>query len=303
MVRPPRPIGDESVDLTVAMTPKAFVGPDAEVQHFAISSWVRAGAQVILMGAEHGTREVSRELGVGHVAEVQAVRSGTPSVPGLIHTLQDRADCTVRALVNADIALVEGGEATLRCLAELVASGRRWLGVARRRNVEWGAIKEVDPSRLAAQVAKEGRLHPASGSDLFIFAVDPWDRIPPLAVGRTYWDAWLLWAAHRSGSVIVDLTPSLVLAHPVVGPPDPATMERLWFGTEAIENGRLTDRRGRLVSESDLVLRDGTVLPWSRSLVHVLGRLSGPLLRAILRSFPRLRIILLRRRWRRAGRA
>ena len=279
------------------MTPKEFSGSVGDIQRAAISSWIDGGAQVILLGDETGTHEAARELGAGHVPRVPLTASGVPTVAGLIATIVQEAEHPVRGLVNADIVLVSDIAPVISDVQRALPAGTPWLGVARRTNLPWHLIETEPPESLERTARSSGRLHPASGCDVFLFGADPWPTIPPLAIGRTFWDAWLIWAAHQHGSLIVDLTPSLLTLHPDEDR-DRGSLESIWFSSEAADNQRATHRRGRTVLEADRVLLDGRVRHWSASPAHLLGRIPSRLVRSSLRASPGLRRALLRRRWR-----
>jgi hypothetical protein len=51
------------------------------------------------------------------------------------------------------------------------------------------------------------------GIDYFVFPKDLWGTIPPFALGRAYWDNWLLYAARRRRAVVVDATPVVLAVH------------------------------------------------------------------------------------------
>lgn len=285
------------MSVTVGITPKAFSGRVGDIQRAAISSWINAGAQVILLGDETGTKEAARELGASHVPRVPLSASGLPQVPGLIAAIIQEADHPVRGLVNADILLVSEIGPVASRVQQTLPSGQAWLGVARRTNVAWSLIESEPPESLESTARASGRLHPASGCDVFLFGADPWPTIPPLVIGRTFWDAWLIWAAHQHGSLVVDLTPSLLTLHPDEDM-DRESLESIWFSSEAAENQRMTRQRGRTVLEADRVLLDGHVRHWSTSPAHLLGRFPSRLIRSALRASPGLRRALLLRRWR-----
>ena len=67
--------------------------------------------------------------------------------------------------------------------------------------------------KLKEKVRNQGKIHPATGIDYFIFKRRLWDKIPPFAIGRTVWDQWLLWSAWKSGVKVIDATSVITAIH------------------------------------------------------------------------------------------
>jgi hypothetical protein len=59
----------------------------------------------------------------------------------------------------------------------------------------------------------EGQLHPASGSDYFLFPRACFQNVPPLAIGRAGWDNWMIYAGRRSHIPVVDATQAVHAIH------------------------------------------------------------------------------------------
>jgi hypothetical protein len=97
---------------------------------------------------------------------------------------------------------------------------------------------------LYRRTLNEGVLRGPSAIDYFIFPHDLYRRMPPLALGRAYFDNWMIWAAKRYGGKVVDATQSVLAIHQahdyqhLVGGRDTA-----YLGEEAKANMRLAGGR------------------------------------------------------------
>jgi hypothetical protein len=68
-------------------------------------------------------------------------------------------------------------------------------------------------NRLQSYVNKNGCLHGPKGIDYFVFPRGFWNNIPPLAIGRTKWDNWLLYQARLQEAYLVDITQAVMVIH------------------------------------------------------------------------------------------
>jgi hypothetical protein len=66
---------------------------------------------------------------------------------------------------------------------------------------------------LRARVQTAGKLHPHSGIDFFAFQRRFWGAIPPFAIGRGFWDNWLISRARMLDAPVVDATKCLTAIH------------------------------------------------------------------------------------------
>ncbi len=202
--------------VTLFAMPKAFAGHTATIQRNAIRSWAKLDPtpEIILFGDEPGIREMAREVGAKHVAQVERNEFGTPLVDKLFEAAQDHASHEVLAYVNADMILLQdfltGAQAVQSSLANFLVIGRRW---------DLVVLDEIDFSAsqwresLSNRVREDATLHAESGLDYFIFRRGLWPKIPPFAIGRTAWDNWLVIDPQRRGVPVVDGTEFITAVH------------------------------------------------------------------------------------------
>ena len=61
-------------------------------------------------------------------------------------------------------------------------------------------------SDLLSLKEKEGKLHPETGVDYFVFKKATLTSMPPFAIGRTTWDNWIISSFLKAGIPVIDGT-------------------------------------------------------------------------------------------------
>ena len=192
--------------LTIFTIPKAFTDESALSQRNAIRSWRQLkDVQIILCGDDDGVAEAAAELGCDHFPTLRRTERGTPRLDDAFAAAEQLARHELICYVNADIVLLPGFEEAIGKLTQ-----PRFLIAGRRMNV-WlsteiqfeGDAWDVDLWRWAAE---EGKYAPPDGSDYFIYRRGTLKTIPPFAVGRPYWDNWMMFMARRKGWPLIDGT-------------------------------------------------------------------------------------------------
>jgi hypothetical protein len=232
--------------LTIFAIPKAFRGHVAVIQRNAIASWTRMKPRpdVILFGTDEGTAQVAAELGVHHVPAVQKNQWGTPLVSDLFSQAQGLARSPWLCYVNADIILFDDFIASV---SRVAAWSERFLMVGRRIDLDITEPLNFDQANWTAQLKDsaraKGRLQIARNIDYFAFSRGLYPAMPPLAIGRFWWDNWLLWKARSLGAPVLDATTVVTAihqnhdySHTIYGPGKTEMMA----SEEAILNCRLT---------------------------------------------------------------
>ena len=235
-----------SVPLTLFATPKKFQGHIGVIQRNAITSWTRMSSspEVILFGAEPGTAELAAELGLRHVADVKCNEWGTPLVSDLFRQAEALGRGASLCYVNADILLFDD----FAQAASRVARGAdSFLMVGRRTDLDF--TDPIDFQRgtwepeIRNRVQREGKLQIARSIDYFVFSRGLYGGMPALAIGRFWWDNWLLWRARSLGAKVVDASKAVLVvhqnhdySHTTYGP----TKEEMMASEECTLNARLT---------------------------------------------------------------
>src|SRR5579864_169970 len=234
-----------SAKLTLFATPKRFQGHVGTIQRNAIASWTRLNPrpEIILFGTEEGTAEIARELGLRHVPTVKTNQWGTPLVSDMFGQVETIGNGSALCYVNADILLFHDFP---QAIARVSAWSDHFLMVGRRTDLDvagpvdfaadWG-------TQIRRRAQSEGKLQIARSVDYFAFSRGLYPEIPALAIGRFWWDNWLLWKARSLGAKVVDASKAVMVihqnhdySHTTYGP----SKEEMMASEECILNARLT---------------------------------------------------------------
>ena len=231
--------------LTLFATPKKFEGHIGVIQRNAIQSWrlMNPAPEIILFGREPGTAEVALEFDLRHVAGVKCNQWGTPLVSDLFEQAEKIGQGSIVSYVNSDILLLDD---FAQALMRVAAWSEHFLMVGRRTDLDIKEAIEFRGSwaaRLRARAHGEGNLQIARSIDYFAFSRGLYPSIPALAIGRFWWDNWLLWKARALGANVVDATREVLVvhqnhdySHTTYGP----SKEEMMASEECILNARLT---------------------------------------------------------------
>ncbi len=228
--------------LTIFSIPKAFRGHIGVIQRNAIESWTRLQPrpEIILLGNDEGTAAVARELGLRHLPEVAASDHGTPLLSDLFRQAEAAATSQYMCYVNADIILLSD---FLRAAEAAQKQFPKSLLISKRINLEIAEMLNFDArweETLKRRASATGRDGDYTAIDVFVFPKGMYERIPDFAIGRLWFDHWLIKAVRQQDLPVVDA--SLVApvfhqnhdyAHVAGG------KEEVWRGLEAERNFQL----------------------------------------------------------------
>jgi hypothetical protein len=228
--------------LTIFSIPKAFKGHMGVIQRNAIESWANLDPrpEIILLGNEEGTMDVARSFGLRHVPNVATNDHGTPLLSDLFRQAEAVAAAPYLCYVNADIILLSdflGATKTVhkRFAKSLLVSKRINFDIA--ETLEFGAGWEEAIKQRATATGKDEHY---SGIDVFVFPKGMYREIPDFAIGRLWFDHWLIKAVRQQDLPVVDaslVAPVLHQRHDydhVAG-----GKEQVWRGEEAEHNFQL----------------------------------------------------------------
>ncbi|MCS7163301.1 MAG: hypothetical protein NZ958_08285 [Bacteroidia bacterium] len=201
--------------LTLFACPKAFTDPQtATIQRKAIQSWclLQPRPQILLLGDEPGIAEVCKEFDLEHVPHLARTPAGTPLLSDVFQQAQARAKHPILAYVNADILISARLPAAIEKLA---ARWKKFLLVSSPHIVDFAELP-IRPEWEAEAMDKILCAPTTSGADLFVFVRGVFRRLPPLIVGRLYWDEWLMSHAVLRHIPVIDGTRFVLTFHPRV---------------------------------------------------------------------------------------
>jgi hypothetical protein len=202
--------------ISIFAMPKPFHGHIEIIQRNAIQSWTRLdpGVEIILFGDEPGTAAVCGEFGIRHEPHVGRSEFGAPLLNAVFESAQRVAKHNLLAYVNCDILLFQDFRSALGTAA---ARRRQFLMVGRRWDLDITTPLDFsDPSvemSLHDRATRNGLRRAEMWIDYFVFSRNLYRDLPALAIGRRYWDNWLIWKARDIRVDVVDATPSVVAIH------------------------------------------------------------------------------------------
>jgi hypothetical protein len=202
--------------LTIFACPKPFTDPHiAIIQRNAITSWtlLRPRPEIILFADEPGTAEICRELGLRHVPEVARDGYGTPLLNSIFEAAQNLATHDLLCYVNSDIILlgdfIGAIETAQRSIGHFLLSGGRW-DLELRELLDW-TQRGLD-KYLSLLAQKQGMFR-FFGNDYFVFPRGLYKAMPCFAIGRGWFDGWLIWYARSVGVPVIDASRVVTAIH------------------------------------------------------------------------------------------
>jgi hypothetical protein len=225
--------------ITILAMPKPFRGHIGTIQRNAIMSWTKLQPrpEIILFGHEEGAAECARELGLIHIPEIARNRHGTPLLADIFANAERSASHDLFAYVNADIILpaefISGVEKIQRTFSKFLAVGRR-TNLEVREPLDFNEGWE---EKLKERIGREGWLESHTGIDCFVFRRGTYEQVPPLAIGRVWFDQWCIKYARKKGLPVVDLTDFASIVHQLHDYSHvPGGKQWVYSGAEADEN-------------------------------------------------------------------
>ena len=208
----------KGVEVTFFACPKPFTDPHiAMIQRNAIKSWtlLEPRPEIILFGDETGTAEISEEMGLRHYGEVTRNEKGTPLISDLFEKAQRMASQDILCYVNSDIILLndfmKAIERVLKAgLKNFLLSGQRW-NIDMKKALDFNSSHWEAGLRLA--ILENGKLFRMDGLDYFVFPRNLFPEIPPFAVGRVFWDNWMIWKVISMKIPVIDATKAITAVH------------------------------------------------------------------------------------------
>ena len=202
--------------LTIFSTPKPFRGHSGIIQRNALKSWtlLNPACETILFGDEKGAAETASEFDIRNEREVSRSETGMKYMNFLFERAQKLASNNTLCYVNCDIILMQS---FWRAVQKLAALKRPFLMIGRRWDTD--ITEPIDFSqpdweqRLQATVAARGKRQSSWFIDYFVFTRGVYRELPPLVIGRNYWDHWLVWKARESKVDVVDATSVSPVVH------------------------------------------------------------------------------------------
>jgi hypothetical protein len=202
--------------LTFFTTAKPFVGHSGMIQRNALQSWklLHPAVELILFGNEEGAAEVCTELGLRHEPHVERHETGSKYVNYMFERAQQIARYDCLCYSNCDIMFFSDFYEAVRLISDrrqrFLMIGQRWDADITEpvdfKNPEWAlSLRQFARTKALKQAA--------DFVDYFVFSKGLYDNVPPLVVGRSFWDWWLVWKALSMNASVIDCTAFVFAIH------------------------------------------------------------------------------------------
>ncbi len=196
--------------------PRAFEGQFERVQMNALRSWIalRPRPEVLVFGAERGTEEACEELGLRWIPDVALTDGGLPVFSDVLVRADGAAGADRLAYVNIDIILMQD---TLDAIAAVdgrfavnVIFGSPW-NLSVPYDLDTAETDWQERLRLAAKTAAKPPTR--YGADVVVYPRGYFSDAPPLAIGRGWFDCWMMSRARSHPAPAVDITDAALILH------------------------------------------------------------------------------------------
>ncbi|MBI4974114.1 hypothetical protein HZC27_05910 [Candidatus Roizmanbacteria bacterium] len=224
--------------LTLFFVPKAFEGNFAIIQENAIKSWttvIDPRPQIILLGNEKRAKDICTKYNLVHIPHIKKNNFSTPLLSDIFEKAQNKAVNKIMVYINSDIIVTNNIDSIA---SKLARKHKQFLASGRRYEIQINKLIHFksDWRKVLIERCNEKNLKNSAWLDYFIFTKGLFRDIPPFALGRTFWDKWLIWKAVHGHYPVIDVTKHVLAIHQSHGY---RSTQSVWEGKEAIENIRL----------------------------------------------------------------
>ena len=241
--------------LTLFTTPKPFRDHIEVTQRNALRSWksLFPDIEIIVFGAEEGAAEACAEFGLRHEPHVETNEFGTKRIDWIFQRAQQIARHDFLCYINCDILLLSD---FARAFARVRQSHSRFLMVGCRWDTPivdyYSDFSSECEARLRDIASKSGVQQPGYSVDYFLFTKGLFGKMPPLVIGRIWWDHWLVWNARSMGADVVDVSSQVLAIHQNHDYGyHPHGVTGVWNDEQALENYRNAGGRWHLYTIDD----------------------------------------------------
>lgn len=249
--------------LTFFTTAKPFREHNGIIQRNALKSWtlLHPDVEVILFGDDEGAAEAARELGIRHEPHTEKNEAGTNRMDYMFLRAQEMARHDVLCYSNCDIVLMDD---FLAALGRVKAAHTEFLMVGRRWDVEIKMLCEFERgdwrARLRNLAFRDGKQRTPDYIDYFVFSRGVFgSSLPPLVVGRVFWDNWTVWKVLDAKRPVIDVSAAVVAVHQNHDYSHvPQGKHEVYYGEEARRNYELAGgwKHLRTIADATEVLRE-----------------------------------------------
>ncbi len=201
--------------LTFFTTPKAFHGHIGTIQRNALKSWIQLDPrpEVLMMGDDPGVLETAQEFNFKH-CPLKTPAGQVPLLSDIFQTAYKEASYDYLCFINTDIILLDD---FMPAFHKIRQKFTKFLMISSRWNLDIAEILPLESpderTQLRQKAVQKHDMYPAGGSDYFVFHKSMFHDIPPLLLGRGYWDNWLMYQAKQEQAAVIDVTYDVIAVH------------------------------------------------------------------------------------------
>ena len=214
----------EKDKITFVCCPKLFNADFKDIQYNAIKSWtlLKTIGKIVICGNEDGVSDFvdsikkESDVPIEYVEKIKRTKNGTPLVNDIFKIGSSRSIKYV-CYINCDIILLSDFDKMFVDFVNEYSKQEKLLLVGKRW--DWQNPKAIvfddNWENTLKEVAKsDGHFHTDSAIDYFIHTNTTFTKIHPFAIGKFFWDNWLVGNAFRRPEVItIDVTDSVFAIH------------------------------------------------------------------------------------------
>ena len=182
---------------------RPFSGLHKIIQRNAILSWKKIvpECEIIVFGDHKSVIEFSNKIDVKCVSDFNSNKYGTPLLDDIWKTAKNLSSNDLICYINSDIILLPDFAEKIGTikLEKFLIAGRRW---------DIDIVELIDfnsdwVSTLKNMIEQKGFLHPETGVDYFLFPKFLMPEMPAFAIGRAWWDNWLIYYFRKKNKIPV----------------------------------------------------------------------------------------------------
>lgn len=248
--------------MIIFSVPKPFIGEFDVIQNNAIRSWlsIKPRPRIVLLGDEKGIEEVAQRYNIETVKTIHRNKEETPLLDSIFKIISSYKNESLKMFINSDIILLEFPMHTINQMKQKFKScvivGRRFEKLIRT------PIKtdEINKNSFIKGLSYKSN----SWIDYYIFTDNCFPIVPPFALGRTFWDKWLVGSVLKNNIPLIDGTNDICAIHQTHSyiVHDNKDRKMVWAGTEALYNLTLAGgwKNLKTISNATHKLKEGKMM-------------------------------------------
>ena len=188
------------------------------VHNLTIRNWLLFHPFVIpvLFATEASLAEKCKRQGWDVRPVIETAADGVPVLKNMFLDAMSNYNTMFYAYSNGDILYTNSLLETLVSgLESFITLDKPAMLVGKRTNIDHMTNTEGSSwQNIAVTAELRGELFSARAEDYFITTPSyPWEDIPPLVIGRLWYDNWLVYNARKQGHLVIDATITLLAVH------------------------------------------------------------------------------------------